>query len=317
MAAVQSKTIGSTTQLETATGLKLSRHFVIEINSVSKNFYTLQALDNITLKIPHGAVLGLLGPNGAGKTTLMKLIAGFMMPNEGHIKPTGRGWPLIGFKPERPIFPNRLTVVQYLETVAGISNVPTQDTEKRIYESLAQVNLVNAASKKIQELSKGMRQRLSLAQALIGDPPLLLLDEPSSGLDPEGQEEIRHAIQNLHQAGKTIVLSSHQLYEITQVCTQIVVLNNGRIHYQNSMSEALALRPYALIRANRELSSVRELVETLHPSIQIQGDTIILQNEAIELRRHILTVLLNLGFDVVHVEQKRVTLAEIYAEAVR
>ena len=125
------------------------------------------------------------------------------------------------------------------------------------------------------------------------------------------------AIQTLHQAGKTIVLSSHQLYEVTRVCTQLVVLNNGRIHYQNSMSEALALRPYALIRANRELSTVRELIETLHPSIQIQGDTIILQNEALEMRRHILTVLLNLGFDIVHVEQKRVTLAEIYAEAVQ
>lgn len=290
---------------------------MIEINSVSKHFYTLKALDNVTLKIPHGAVLGLLGPNGAGKTTLMKLIAGFLKPDSGQIKPIGRGWPLIGFKPERPLFPNQLTAVQYLNTVAGISNIPAQDTEKRVYESLSQVNLINAANKKVQEMSKGMRQRLSLAQALVGDPPLLLLDEPSSGLDPEGQEEIRQTIQNLHQAGKTIVLSSHQLYEVTQVCTQLVVLNNGRIHYQNSMSEALALRPYALVRANRELSSVRELIETLHPSIQIQGDTIILQNEAIEMRRHILTVLLNLGFDVVHVEQKRVTLAEIYAEAVQ
>lgn len=290
---------------------------MIEINSVTKSYYAHKALDNITLKVPRGAVLGLLGPNGAGKSTLLKLIAGFLKPDQGVIKPNGRGWPLIGYKPERLLFPNHLTVAQYLETVAGVSNIPVADSEKAIYESLAQVNLSNEASKKISDLSRGMRQRLGLAQALMGDPPLLLLDEPSNGLDPAGQEEMRHYIQGLHQAGKTIVISSHLLYEMTQVCTQLVILNEGSIHYQNSMSEALALRPYALIRTDKELAPVRDMLETLHPSIQIQKESIILQNEAIELRRHILTMLLNLGYDVVHVEQKRVTLSEIYAEAVR
>lgn len=290
---------------------------MIEINSVTKSYYSLTALNNITLKIPRGAVLGLLGPNGAGKSTLLKLIAGFLKPDQGIIKPLGRGWPLIGYKPERLLFPNHLTITQYLETVAGVSNIPAAASEKAIYESLAQVNLVNDAGKKISELSRGMRQRLGLAQSLLGDPPLLLLDEPSTGLDPTGQQEMRHYIQALHQAGKTIVISSHQLYELTQVCTQLVILNEGRIHYQNSMSEALALRPYALIRTDQELAPVRDMLQTLHPNIQIQKDSVILQNEAIELRRHILTMLLNLGYDVVHVEQKRVTLSEIYAEAIQ
>lgn len=290
---------------------------MIEINSVTKSYYSLTALNNVTLKIPHGAVLGLLGPNGAGKSTLLKLIAGFLKPDKGVVKPSGRGWPLIGYKPERLLFPNHLTVSQYLDTVAGVSNIPASASEKAIYESLSQVNLLNDAGKKISELSRGMRQRLGLAQSLLGDPPLLLLDEPSNGLDPTGQEEMRRYIQALHQAGKTIVISSHLLYEITQVCTQLVILNEGQIHYQNSMSEALALRPYALIRTNKELAPVREMLQTLHPSIQIQKDSLILQNEAIELRRHILTMLLNLGYDVVHVEQKRVTLSEIYAEAIQ
>ncbi|MCA9996267.1 MAG: ABC transporter ATP-binding protein [Anaerolineales bacterium] len=290
---------------------------MIEINSVTKSYYSLTALDNITLKIPRGAVLGLLGPNGAGKSTLLKLVAGFIKPDKGMIKPLGRGWPIIGYKPERLLFPNHLTVAQYMETVAGVSNIPSVASEKAIYESLAQVNLVNEADKKIGGLSRGMRQRLGLAQSLLGDPPLLLLDEPSNGLDPTGQDEMRHYIQALHQAGKTIVISSHLLYEITQICTQLVILNQGRIHYQNSISEALALRPYALIRTDKELAPVREMLQTLHPGIQIQKDSLILQNEAIELRRHILTMLLNLGYDVVHVEQKRVTLSEIYAEAIR
>ena len=102
---------------------------------------------------------------------------------------------------------------------------------------------MDAVNKRIGHISKGMRQRLGLAQAIIGDPPLLLLDEPSNGLDPEGQVEIGRYIRELHATGKSIVLSSHHLHEVTQICTHLVILNKGQIHYQNSMAEALALRP--------------------------------------------------------------------------
>ena len=224
---------------------------------------------------------------------------------------------MIGYKPERLLFPNNLKVSQYLDLIAGVSNVPSSERERVIMESLARVNMLDTANKRIGHISKGMRQRLGLAQALIGDPPLLLLDEPSNGLDPEGQIEIGRYIRELHQMGKTIVMSSHQLHEVTQICTYLVILNEGQIHYENSMASALALRPFVKIRVDRELEDAADLLLSLHPDLAVEGDTIILKNTAMRMRRQILTLLLNMDFDVLRVEQKRVTLSEIYAETVK
>ena len=290
---------------------------MITLENVTKKYYTLTALDNVSLVVPQGEVLGLLGPNGAGKTTLLKLIAGLISPTSGKLLATDGAWPAIGYKPERLLFPNNMRVSQYLGLVAGISGVPPMDTERVILDSLARVNLMEAANKRIAHISKGMRQRLGLAQALIGDPPLLLLDEPSNGLDPEGQVEIGRYIRELHEAGKTIVLSSHQLHEVTQVCTYLVILNEGQIHYSNRMETALALRPFVRVHVDRDLGEAAELLRSLHPDIEIDGDTITLKNNAMRLRRQILTLVLNMDFDVLRVEQKRVTLAEIYAETVQ
>ncbi len=290
---------------------------MITLEDVSKNYHTLTALDRVSLTIPRGEVLGLLGPNGAGKTTLLKLVTGLIAPTHGRLYSQAKGWPAIGYKPERLLFPNNMRVGQYLELVAGTSNVPKHEIERAILESLARVNMLDALNKRIGHISKGMRQRLGLAQATIGNPPLLLLDEPSNGLDPEGQIEIARYIRDLHKMGKTIVLSSHHLQEVTHVCTQLTILNRGQIHYRNSMSAALALRPFVRIRAHKELADVSDLLTSLHPDISVEGDTIILKNNAMHLRRQILTLLLNMNYDVLRVEQKRITLAEIYAETVQ
>ncbi len=290
---------------------------MITLEDVTKKYYSLTALDQVSLTIPPGEVVGLLGPNGAGKTTLLKLAAGLLQPTSGQLLPPKQGWPVIGFKPERLLFPNNLRVGQYLELVAGVSNVRVENMEQEILKSLARVNLLDAVGQRIGQLSKGMRQRLGLAQATIGDPPLLLLDEPSNGLDPEGQVEIGRYIRELHDLGKTIVLSSHQLGEVTQVCTHLIILNHGQIHYENSMSAALALRPFVRIWTDRPLNGTADLLTSLHPDIEVDGDTIVLKNTAMRLRRQILTLLLNMDFDVVRVEQKRVTLSEIYAESVQ
>ncbi len=261
---------------------------MIEIRNITKRFYSLTALDNVSLTIPRGEVLGLLGPNGAGKTTLMKIVAGMLQPDSGQLLPNGQGWPLIGFKPERLLFPNQLRVSQYLEMMAGLSNTPRNMIAAVVQNSLKMVGLHYAANKRIGDCSKGMRQRLGLAQVLIGDPPLLLLDEPSNGLDPEGQTDILQVIQSLHAAGKTVVISSHHLHEITQVCTQLVILNHGQIHYRNSMAEALAVRPHVLLRTDKDLTPMRDMFSALHPDISVEGSRLILKNEAMALRRPIL-----------------------------
>lgn len=290
---------------------------MIEIKNVTKRFFTLTALDNVSLQLPQGEVVGVLGPNGAGKTTLFKLIAGLLTPDAGSIQPGGPSWPIIGYKPERLLYPGHLRVRQYLRVVASLANVPDHQVNQVVANSLARVSMTEAADKHIKDCSKGMRQRLGLAQALIGDPPLLLLDEPSNGLDPEGQAYIRHHIQELHAEGKTIILSSHQLQEVTQVCTYLVILNRGKVHYENTMAQALQERPHAIIQVDRELSPIRELLCSLHPGVEVNGAQITLHNEALARRRAVLSVLLSAGFDVVHLEQQRDTLEEVYARAVQ
>lgn len=292
---------------------------MIEFNQVSKKYYSLTALRDLTLTIPRGEVVGLLGPNGAGKTTLIKLLAGLIMPTKGEIR-TGDSetdWPTIGYKSERLIFPGNLVTSQYLEMIAGLCNIGRSQRDNIVLESLARVNLLGAASKQIKTLSKGMRQRLGLAQALIGDPELLLLDEPSSGLDPEGQEEMQTYIEELRIAGKTIVMSTHQLQEVTRVCTYLVILKDGQVLYKNPMSEALTLRPHVAIMVDRSLESTKGLLTMVHPDIVVEGVEVVLRDGAIGMRRQILSILINQGYDIIRVEQRRVTLAEIYAEAVQ
>jgi ABC-2 type transport system ATP-binding protein len=292
---------------------------VIEIKNVTKQFYSLRAIDNVSFTIPRGEVVGLLGPNGAGKTTLFRLIAGLLKPDKGKIYPLANGWPPIGYKTDRLLFPNQLRINQYLEVVAELSETPRHQVKQTVREALARVDLLGAANKKIGACSKGMRQRVGLAQALIGDPPLLLLDEPSNGLDPAAQEEMHRRIQELHSLGKTIVMSSHQLHEVTQVCTYLVILNRGQIHYQNSMVDALTVSPHSLIETDRAITNPILLAElhALHPAIQVEGARIYLHDDAMRLRRDILAMVLRAGYDVLHVEQKHTTLAEIYAEAVQ
>ncbi len=292
---------------------------MIEFKHVTKNYYSLTALRDISLVIPQGEVLGLLGPNGAGKTTLIKLIAGIINPTQGEVTPANGqlAWPTIGYKPERLVFPGNLIVSQYLQMVATLCNIGRAQMDTVVLESLARVNLLPAANKQIKSLSKGMRQRLGLAQALIGDPDLLLLDEPSSGLDPEGQEEIQSYIEELRAVGKTILMSTHHLPEVTRVCTHLVILKDGQMLYQNRMAEALTLQPHIAIQVDRPLDPIRPLLTMIHPDIAIEGQEVVLRNESIAMRRQILSVLINQGYDIVRVEQRRVTLAELYAEAVQ
>ncbi|GAB4272534.1 MAG: ABC transporter ATP-binding protein [Candidatus Promineifilaceae bacterium] len=290
---------------------------MVDIRNVTKNFGAVRALNGISFAVPQGEVIGILGPNGAGKTTLFKIIAGLLQPDQGTVTPLRNQWPAIALKQERLLFPNHLTLHQYLTLTAHISNVPPLEIPRVVQSSLLQVGLAAEAHKRIRGCSKGMRQRLSLAQALIGSPDLLLLDEPTNGLDPNGQQEIQQLIKALHAQGKTILISSHQLAEVTQICTMLVILNNGRIHYQKSMSEALSVPKYVQINVDRDVSELAEQLHAIHEKIDINERQILIYGEAMPLRREIMTMLLQAGYDVVHVEQHTHSLADIYAEVIQ
>jgi ABC-2 type transport system ATP-binding protein len=290
---------------------------MIKIAGVTKRFHSLVAVDDVSLNVDRGEVLGVLGPNGAGKSTLFKLIAGILQPDTGQILPTSEAWPGISYKSDRLLFPNRMSIRQYLKLIADISCLPKDNIDHVIDNCLSRVSLASDARKRIRDCSKGMRQRLGIAQAMIGNPDLVLLDEPSNGLDPDGQNEICQIIQELHQSGCTVVLATHQLQEVIQVCTRIVIFHRGAIKYENNMEAALAERPHAVIYLDKEVTELKRLLENLHPQIEVGNKSVTLNYDAIALRPSVLSIILGAGYDVIHLDYRRLTLREIYSEAVK
>ena len=231
----------------------------IEIKGVSKLYGSQKALDAVDLEIKGGEVLGLLGPNGAGKSTLMKILAGQMLPTSGYAKIHGMGIPadtiklksLVGYLPENnPLYPE-MYVREYLLFVLEMYG-KTPDLKKRVDRMIELTGLVPEQHKKIGALSKGYRQRVGLAQALIHDPKVLILDEPTTGLDPNQLLEIRSLISSLGKE-KTVILSTHIMQEVEAICGRVVILNHGNIvandqpavlmeHYKNGKLYRLVLK---------------------------------------------------------------------------
>jgi ABC-2 type transport system ATP-binding protein len=208
----------------------------IIVEGLTKIYGTQRAVDNISFKVHTGEVLGFLGPNGAGKTTTMKAITSYLIPNKGDIH-VGEFSVLdqpeeikkrIGYLPENNPLYNDMPVVDYLRFVARIQGIDESRINGRILEMVKTCGLEGEKHKKIGELSKGYRQRVGLAQALIHDPEVLILDEPTAGLDPNQIIEIRDLIRAIGRE-KTVILSSHILAEVEATCDRILIINKGRI----------------------------------------------------------------------------------------
>ena len=188
---------------------------MIQVNNVSKWYDSTLALNELSLQVPPNTVFGLLGPNGSGKSTLIKLIMGFIFPDIGQVRLREVKPMQIGYLPERMFFPPRSRLAEYLLTIGQLGGLRGQRLRDEVANSLQRVGLSEAAQNRIQDCSKGMAQRLGLAQALLTNPPLLVLDEPMSGLDPSWQHQVRDIIRQEHQKGKTVVLSTHRLSDIS------------------------------------------------------------------------------------------------------
>jgi ABC-2 type transport system ATP-binding protein len=202
------------------------------------------ALDHLTLTIPRGTGFGLLGENGAGKTTLVRLLMGFIFPTAGTVRVLGepdvaRAHPRVGYLHERPAFEMQLTARQYLITLAELAGLRGAAGRWRVDEVLDQLHLQRAADRRIGTFSRGMLQRLGIAQALLTDPDLLILDEPTSGLDPGGQWEVRQAIAQLRAQGKTMLLCSHYLAEVEALCDTVGILRRGRLVRSGAVADLL------------------------------------------------------------------------------
>jgi ABC-2 type transport system ATP-binding protein len=208
---------------------------VLAAEHLSKWYGQVIGLNDVTVSVPPG-ITGLLGPNGAGKSTFMKLITGQLRPSKGSVHVLGepiwnnpRQYFRIGFCPEQDRFYERMTGLEWVSALVRLNGLGERDAREAAGRALEAVDLLDAASKRIGAYSKGMRQRVKLAQALVHDPELLILDEPLSGMDPIGRRRTIRLIRDWARQGKSILVSSHILHEIESMTTNILLINNGRI----------------------------------------------------------------------------------------
>ncbi|MDR2784465.1 MAG: ATP-binding cassette domain-containing protein [Treponema sp.] len=217
---------------------------MIEVQSLTKKYGTVEAVKDVSFTVGKDQVLGFLGPNGAGKTTIMKILTGYHYPTAGTARIDGipvQEDPVevkkrIGYLPESVPLYGDLTVTEYLDFIARFRLVRTEDRKKAIEKSVALCGLEQVQWKRIETLSKGYRQRTGLAQAIIHDPPILILDEPTTGLDPNQIIEIRALIRDLGKR-KTVILSTHILQEVEAICSQVLIINAGSIAAQGKPEE--------------------------------------------------------------------------------
>lgn len=266
----------------------------VKIEAVSKVFLDfwrrpkVKAVDGISLDIQRGEIFGLLGPNGSGKSTTIKMILGLLFPTDGNIHVLGHGPQHvaarhnIGYLPEESYLYKNLTPIETLRFFARLFDLPAAQTEQRIVELLEMFGISHAGNRLVGEFSKGMARRVGLAQALINNPSLVILDEPTSGLDPIGCRQVKDLILNLARSGKTVLLSSHLLADVEDVCDRIAILYNGKIRAHGQVKQLLEqtdrirmdLPPLPPEKTHQLLADLRRLAgvepEISHPSIDLE-----------------------------------------------
>jgi len=292
----------------------LSR-FMICVTDLTKRYGETLALDRLSLEMPEGSVFGLLGPNGAGKTTLLRLIMGFAFADSGQIDRAGLPPASIGYLPERAFYPPRFTIGNYLTTIGKLAGLHGEDLSAAVSQLLEQFGLDHIAGRRLGACSRGMLQRLGVAQAMIANPPLVLLDEPVLGLDPAAQKFMREQIVALYEDGKTVVLSSHHLDEVTRVCTHVAVLNEGQLVRSGPLETMLAPRPQVTIATGPLPVGLAEQLTALSDGITVGGRRINLAGEASIHKAKVLGLLLEAGVDIKRLHEQHTTLEEIYMEA--
>ncbi len=220
---------------------------VIDIHDVWKTYRGgVQALGGISLQVPQGQIFGFLGPNGAGKSTLVKVLTSIVKPNK--CQGTMLGMPIghkptlakVGYLPEHARFPEYLKGREVIQYVAGLSGVPKSRARVKADELLELVGMSDWANKKMGTYSKGMKQRIGLAQALVNDPEIVFLDEPTDGVDPRGRKEMRDVLEKMRDQGRTVFINSHLLGELEMICDSVAIMDRGTLVTQGSIAELTA-----------------------------------------------------------------------------
>ena len=306
---------------------------MIEINNLTKKFGHNVVLDNISLSVKKGEILGLLGPNGAGKSTTMKIITSFWTPTKGSVVIDGvniqidsiKTRQMIGYLPETVPLYDDMRVYEYLRFVGEIRGLGKEQIKKRLKEVVDVCGLQKVIRQPIEELSKGFRQRVGLAQAIMHNPDILILDEPTTGLDPNQIVEIRNLIKELGRE-KTVIFSTHILSEVSATCDRVVIINNGKIVGEGKPEELAAKAGeqeiiYVKIKGPQEAISnkLKEMdnVNKIEIKDKETGDIYGYEIEpkaGVDLREYLSMTVMENGWSILEFSKKSVSLEDVFRE---
>ena len=300
---------------------------MIDVQHVTKQYGQVKALDDISFSIQKGEIVAFLGPNGAGKTTTMRILTGFMPPTSGTVKIAGydcleEPWEVkkhIGYLPETPPLYLELTVKEYLTFVGRIKRLEPKELQERMDTIIDQTGLTDVQGRVIGHLSRGYRQRVGLAQALLHNPPVLILDEPTTGLDPNQIIEIRDLIKNL-AGSHTIILSTHLLAEATAICQKVIIIHRGQIVAIDSPEQLGAkLRQSEIVNLTIKqsdpglLEALRQIPGVTHASDGSEPNTYVLETQiGKDVREELTKLIVNRGIGLLELSTQPVSLEDVF-----
>jgi ABC-2 type transport system ATP-binding protein len=296
---------------------------MIKVSNLTKTFGQIKAVDNISFKLNSKIITGLLGPNGAGKTTTMRMLTGLITPDKGKILINNKdikNAPLeikksLGYLPEENPLYSFLTVKEYLNFISEVKGV--KNTKKEIKKYAHDLGIEKVIDQKIENLSKGYKQRVGLSASLLGNPDLLILDEATSGLDPNQRIEIRDYLNNIK---KTILFSSHILSEVQQICDEVIIINEGKIIAQGKIDKLLKARQQLKVglknttktKAEKEIKSIKDIEFEISKDKGIIWLTIS-SSKKIDLRKPIWEISEKLKAQIYQMEEERQDLENIFS----
>lgn len=306
---------------------------MIDIQNVSRRYGSVQALKNVSLRVEKGSVLGLLGQNGAGKTTLLNILTGYLAPTEGRALIGGFDTLMepaearrhLGYLPEQPPLYDEMTVREYLRFAAELRGVEKRAIPAHVDEVMELTGLSDMRSRMIGHLSKGYRQRAGMAQALCGDPEVLVLDEPTVGLDPKQITEIRALIRKLSR-GRTIVFSSHILSEVQQLCSHVVILDRGEIKLDAAMNTVrdpqevtllctLGAPESRIVSRLRELDGVKRV--SVQPSVHEEQTAVLVTFDKVpEPERRLFGMMSAMNIPILHLSRSEDSLEQVFLKVI-
>ncbi|WHY13447.1 ABC transporter ATP-binding protein [Peribacillus frigoritolerans] len=291
---------------------------IIVTNELTKKYKKHTSVDGLNLRIERGQIYGFLGPNGAGKTTTIRMLLGLIKPTKGSIEIFGQNLikhrlqilQRIGSLVESPTYYGNLTGYENLEAIRRLRDIP----EKRVNEVLEIVRLTKVANRLTKEYSLGMKQRLGIAAALLSSPDLLILDEPTNGLDPSGIQEMRELIKELPKSGMSVLVSSHLLSEIDQMATQVGIINNGKMIFQDSIERLRQKRKPLLKVGVSDVIKAKTLLKGKGLKVEMQKDFLWLAQTEPEFVSEINSILVHSGVSVYRLEEVKRSLEDIFLE---